>query len=152
LKGVISRDGTKAPAIWRIAPDLFVSDSQTVRLKWGGGAAAPLNNRFYEFLLAEVGQNFSSVQEFSDAFNRVEFLIALVARYESGKLDPTVWYPSGRYIGNYRKYVNEFLSDFAAQGDASPYVAARLFGDNISECRAIVEGMPAYFQGGGRFR
>lgn len=99
---------------------------------------APLNDWLHDTLLSFIGDRFSSSDEFTLAFDRLEILLALAYKiHTTNHSTLSNWFPPGCYgyrYENRESIISELKNSFNATGTAIPYVTSGLFGDSATEC------------------
>lgn len=119
---------------------LFENGSEPAKLLEGMDRRyAPLNDWVHALLWQSVKPHFSSEADFNLAFDRLEVLFALSCAYHSKREAEWYWAPPGCYgyrHDNRNRILNEIGSSIDVAGDASPYVASKLFGRSSADCKA----------------
>lgn len=108
---------------------------------------APLNEWLADFLWARFGEEFDSRADFDLRFDWVEVVLALA----NHKLCPPVFnaefHPPGCYgyrTANRERVVHKIKGSLESNGEKSPYVISRLFGDSVVEVQQAIGAFDAW--------
>lgn len=148
LKGSIKRLGQETPVSQHIPPFGMLENGQD----WGrlltgmDRRYAPLNDWIHDILWREIGHEFTSNEEFSFHFDRVEILLALASGRTSYATENR-WYAPGRFgyrSSNFRQVKEAILDSLKQHGNASPYALCGWFGDSASACEVELNNLGAF--------
>ncbi|HDZ54856.1 MAG TPA: hypothetical protein ENI17_15160 [Pseudomonas xinjiangensis] len=101
----------------------------------------PISDWLHSTLQAEIGNNFSSTDDFTLCFDRAEIFIALGFLGHTDKSNWGDWHPTGAYgyrVENRHKIVKQ-LSEALDGTGKSTLLASRLFGASDVECTENLE-------------
>nr|WP_315485346.1 SIR2 family protein [uncultured Undibacterium sp.] len=99
---------------------------------------APLNDWLHDVLLGQIGHLFSSAEEFTYAFDRVEILLALAFGAHGANSFQRTYRPPGSFgyrFSNREKIISEIIESLKDFENESPYITSGLIGDTADTCR-----------------
>lgn len=135
----VLRENYKDRVIVQLLPPfrLFQNNDTTKVLQGMEKRYAPLNDWIYEVLKPYFKQIIASDTRLTMAFDKLEILMALSFAYHGNRNGESYWAPPGAYgyRGENRERIFAEISDsLTRDGDNSPYVTSRIFGDTAKVC------------------
>lgn len=113
----------------------------------------PLNDWLCQHLAPCFKRTTPGEKAFERAFDKLEILMALSYAHHTYALESEAWMPHGAY-GYRRENRDQILAEMeaslAGEGDRSPYVTSRIFGDTASACMARLATFRPFAQETGR--
>ena len=111
-------------------------------LRGMGGRLLPLNEQLFETLWPHSQEVVSSESEYSLVFDRLEVLLALHCSHRKASSPKSlVMVPPGLFVFRHQEYqswLQGIRGSLSEQGDESPFVVAKLFGETVEECEGAL--------------
>ncbi len=127
------------PAIQLLpAFSLFDRGSEPAKLLEGMDRRhAPLNDWLHDLLKQPLKRIIANEKHFTFMFDKLEILMALGYAHHSKRTNDWYWAPPGAYgyrNENRERILKEIDESLIKDGDHSPYVISRIFGDSAESC------------------
>jgi len=138
----VLRENYKDRVVTQVLPPFrFFQTSDTAKLLKGVERNyAPLNDWIYDVLKPYLQRISASDSRLTLAFDKFEILMALSFAYQGSRNGENYWAPPGAYgyrHENRERIFAEIADSLTVDGDSSPFVCSRIFGDTAKTC---VEG------------
>ncbi|MBK7366101.1 MAG: SIR2 family protein [Nitrosomonas sp.] len=100
---------------------------------------APLNDWLHDLLKRYLKRLINNDNRFTFAFDKLEILMALSYAHYAQRAKDRYWTLPGAYgyrHDNTERILNEINESLTNEGEHSPYVTSRIFGDSVESCTA----------------
>ena len=107
----------------------------------------PLNDWLHKKLCPVVTRIMGTDTRYSFVFDKLEILMALGYAHHAKRTKDRYWAPSGAYSyrhDNWERVISEIRESLLRDGDRSPYVTSRIFGDTQIACTEALEAFLAF--------
>lgn len=145
FRAPVERDGREElPAIQLLPPFCLFEGDAALAARFLDGLEkrlAPMNDWLHQRLRPLVARQIPGNEKYTFVFDSLEVLMALSYGYYAKRTADWYWAPPGAYgyrRDNAQRIIDE-IENSLKSGDASPYVASRIFGDSAAECQRQLE-------------